>query len=71
MSNSPSPERETEPLQKTETPTVSLSIQEAAQPPPPAITVPDGGLQAWLSVLGGYAKASCGMRVLNLTRAFC
>lgn len=56
MSNTPtSPETDVESSQKAETPTPgSLSIIEAAQPPSPAITVPDGGLQAWLSVLGGY-----------------
>ncbi|EPS97880.1 hypothetical protein FOMPIDRAFT_1018031 [Fomitopsis schrenkii] len=56
MSNTPtSPETDVESSQKAETPTPgSLSIIEAAQPPSPAITVPDGGLQAWLSVLGGF-----------------
>ena len=57
---------ESQPLKKTETPTVSLSINEAAPAVlPSATTVPDGGLQAWLSVLGGCVHILCS-RCLDL-----
>lgn len=34
------------------------SAQETSRAPA-AVIIPDGGLQAWLSVLGGYVWLSC------------
>ncbi|KAI0728961.1 major facilitator superfamily domain-containing protein [Fomitopsis betulina] len=45
-------EADVESIKKVETQTVLLSTKEVAPLPSPAI--PDGGLQAWLSVLGGF-----------------
>lgn len=47
-------EADVESIKKVETQTVLLSTKEVAPLPSPAI--PDGGLQAWLSVLGGYVR---------------
>lgn len=58
--NDTSAEPEKELSNMAETPTALLEIQEATESLPPALTVPDGGVQAWFSVLGGYvAETPC------------
>ncbi|KAI0728962.1 major facilitator superfamily domain-containing protein [Fomitopsis betulina] len=46
------PEADVESSQKAESPTTSLSVK--GDSPPLSPETPDGGLQAWLSVLGGF-----------------